>query len=63
MSKKYIHSVEIVLKTNVSIIKVSSESEDMYASIDLTVEKLIKQLKKVKDKIKIINLKNLKLRN
>ena len=49
---KYKHIVEIVLKTNVSIVKVSAESEDMYATIDLAVDKLSGHLKKVKEKLK-----------
>ncbi|MBU0650407.1 ribosome-associated translation inhibitor RaiA [bacterium] len=46
------HIVEIILKTNVSIISVKKESEDMYASIDLCIEKLDKQLKKLKERLK-----------
>ncbi len=49
---KYLHVVEIVLHTNTSIIRVSSKSEDMYASIDLTTEKLVQQVRKVKEKLK-----------
>ena len=50
--EKYNHIVEIVLKTNVSTVRVKGESKDMYASIDLTVDKLIRHLRRVKEKLK-----------
>ena len=50
--EKYRHIVEIALKTNMSFVKVSGESEDMYASIDLTIDKLNNYVKRLKEKIK-----------
>lgn len=56
--EKYRHFAEVILNANGYVIHCKEETEDMYSSIDRVIEKLLKQLKKHKDKI--TNLKNKK---
>lgn len=44
--------VEVILKTKSSAITAVQKSEDMYASCDLVVEKLERQLRRYKEKLK-----------
>jgi putative sigma-54 modulation protein len=50
--EKYRHKVEITLHVNGRDFIGAEESEDMYTSVDRTIEKLERQLKRHKDKIK-----------
>ncbi len=48
--EKYRHKTEVLLKVNGSHIQAESITEEMYSSIDEVVEKLDRQLKKLKEK-------------
>lgn len=48
--EKYRHTAEVLLKVNGSFIQAESTTGEMYSSIDDVVEKLARQVKKVKDK-------------
>jgi len=50
--KPYRHSAEMTIQTPDALFSAISHSEDMYASVDLVVEKIKKQLKKHNEKIK-----------
>lgn len=50
--EKYRHKTEVHLKVNGSLIQAESITEEMYSSIDEVVEKLAKQIKKYKEKMK-----------
>lgn len=50
--EKYRHDVEITLVTKGNNIKVSAESEDMYASIDKAVDKIQRRLKRYSGRLK-----------
>ena len=50
--EKYRHIAEIVVQAKNHVrVESKTESDDMYASIDKTVEKAAKQLRKLRDKI------------
>jgi putative sigma-54 modulation protein len=51
IEKKNRHKIEVVLHTNVGKLFGAEETEDMYASIDLVLEKLEVQLKRQKEKV------------
>ena len=48
--EKYRHTAEVLMKVNGSLIQAESTTGEMYSSIDEVVEKLARQVKKVKDK-------------
>lgn len=50
--EKYRHKVEITLHVNGKDFVSEDESDDMYVSVDRSVDKLERQLKRHKDKIK-----------
>jgi putative sigma-54 modulation protein len=50
--EKYRHKVEITLHVNGKDFVSEEESDDMYVSVDRSVDKLERQLKRHKDKIK-----------
>jgi len=50
--EKYRHKVEITLHVNGKDFVSVDESDDMYVSVDRSIEKLERQLKRHKDKIK-----------
>ena len=50
--EKYRHRVEITLHVNGRDFVSTEETDDMYASVDKSIEKLERQLRKHKDKIK-----------
>jgi putative sigma-54 modulation protein len=50
--EKYRHKVEITLHVNGKDFVSEDESDDMYVSVDRSVEKLERQLRRHKDKIK-----------
>ncbi|MDX9714771.1 MAG: ribosome-associated translation inhibitor RaiA [Dissulfurispiraceae bacterium] len=52
VEKKYRQKAEVLLKVNGVMIQAESISEDIYASIDEVSEKLEKQIKKYKEKMK-----------
>ncbi len=52
IDKKYIHSVEIVALASHTKYRAKGQSQDLYAAIDITLDKLERQLRKHKDKIK-----------
>ncbi len=52
---------EIVFSVGGKAFRAKEESEDLYASIDLTVDKLTKQLRKQKEILKIHRSENLKV--
>ena len=49
-TEKFRHRVEVTLKVNGQIIQAKGDTEEMYASIDEVMDKLSRQLKKVKEK-------------
>jgi putative sigma-54 modulation protein len=51
--EKYRQSAEIKAKVYNAVITGSADSDDMYASIELAVDKVKKQLKKYKGKLKL----------
>jgi putative sigma-54 modulation protein len=50
--EKFRHKAEVTIKTNGVIIQAHEESGDLYASIDVVVDKLDRQVKKYKEKLK-----------
>lgn len=48
--EKYRHKAEIVLHVNHSVMTSKEESEDMYASVDASIDKLQRMLRKYKTK-------------
>ena len=52
MIKSYLHAAEITVQTRHAFFSASAESGDMYASVDLVLEKIKKQLKKRNEKAK-----------
>ncbi len=52
VEKKYIHAVEIVATAPHAKFLAKGKTIDLYAAIDLTVDKLQKQLKKYKERLK-----------
>jgi putative sigma-54 modulation protein len=50
--EKHRHQAEITLNTNGITVNAKDVTEDMYAAIDLAVDKLERQVKKHKEKIK-----------
>ena len=50
--EKYRHKVEITLHVNGKDFVSEEESDDMYVSVDRSIEKLERQLRRHKDKIK-----------
>jgi len=50
--EKYRHKVEITLHVNGKDFVSEEESDDMYVSVDRSIDKLERQLKRHKDKIK-----------
>ena len=52
-SEKIYHIAEITVHTPGEVFKATSKSEDLYKSIDLTVQKLERHLKKRKEKVKV----------
>lgn len=57
--QKFIHRVDLVIQFNNFIIKSQGATDDMYASIDLAVDKLQNQIRKYKDKIQDHHFKSL----
>lgn len=51
-SEKHRCTAEIILKANRITINAKEETDDMYSAIDLTVDKVDRQMKKYKDKLK-----------
>ncbi len=50
-SERFNHKVEIIVHVNHQKIRAADKSEDLMASIDLVLDKLSRQLKKLKDKL------------
>ncbi|MEW6380091.1 MAG: ribosome-associated translation inhibitor RaiA [bacterium] len=50
--EKYRHSAEVTIKANGITINGEEETDDMYSSIDLVMEKIERQVKKYKEKIR-----------
>lgn len=50
--EKYMHKADITLNTNGLFIRGAEKSEDMYASIDRAIEKIERQLKRYREKLK-----------
>jgi putative sigma-54 modulation protein len=50
--EKYRHSAEVTIKANGITINGEEETDDMYTSIDLVMEKIERQVKKYKEKIR-----------
>lgn len=50
--EKYRHSAEVTIKANGITINGEEETADMYSSIDLVMEKIERQVKKYKEKIR-----------
>ncbi len=50
--EKYRHKAEVQIKTNGIIIQAQDETEEMYASIDKVLDKIERQVKKYKEKLK-----------
>ena len=50
--EKFRHKAEVLIKTNGILIQASEESEEMYASIDKVMDKLNRQVKKYKERLK-----------
>ena len=50
--EKHLHHADISVRSGSFIMRGRERSEDMYASIDLAVEKIEKQLKRYKEKLK-----------
>lgn len=57
--QKYEHRVEIILKVNNVVITSHASTKDMYASIDMAVDKIQRQLRKYKTRLQDYNNKNL----
>jgi putative sigma-54 modulation protein len=52
VEKKYRHVTEVVIHARKMTFRAKEESIDIYSAIDLTLDKIEKQLKKYKDKVK-----------
>jgi putative sigma-54 modulation protein len=50
--ERHLHHADITVHSGIFVLRGKEKSEDMYASIDLAVEKIEKQLKRYKDKLK-----------
>lgn len=50
--EKYRHKAEVLIKANGSLIQAQSVTSELYSSIDEVTEKLLRQLKKHKEKMK-----------
>ena len=50
--ERHLHQVEVVLRSDGHTYVATQESEDMYASIDLAMDKIERQLKRYKEKLK-----------
>jgi len=50
--EKYRHKVEVQIKVNGILIQAQEETAEMYASIDRTLDKIGRQVKKYKDRLK-----------
>ncbi|OQA91539.1 MAG: Ribosome-associated factor Y [Elusimicrobia bacterium ADurb.Bin231] len=50
--QKYIHTVDVLLHLTGQTIRVTQESEDIRSAVDLSVDKIEKQLRKRKERIK-----------
>ena len=50
--EKHRHMVEVTLAANRTTVNAQEETEDMFSAIDLVVDKLERQIRKTKDKIK-----------
>lgn len=50
--EKYMHKADITLNTNGLLIRGAEKSEDMYSSIDRAIEKIERQLKRYREKLK-----------
>lgn len=50
--EKYMHKADITLNTNGLLIRGAEKSDDMYASIDRAIEKIERQLKRYREKLK-----------
>ena len=50
--EKYMHTADITLNPNGIMIRGAEKSEDMYASIDRAIEKIERQLKRYREKLK-----------
>ena len=55
--EKHRHFAEIILKTKGMTLHSHEETKDLYASIDKALEKMEKQIRKYRDKVKQIRLK------
>ena len=58
IEKKFQQSAEIIITSTKSTFRSKDESNDMYAAIDLSLDKMEKQLKKHKEKVKVHRVKN-----
>ncbi|MCK9582999.1 MAG: ribosome-associated translation inhibitor RaiA [Endomicrobiales bacterium] len=58
VEKKFQQSAEIIITSTKSTFRSKNESNDMYAAIDLALDKIEKQLKKHKEKVKVHRVKN-----
>lgn len=57
--QKFLHRVDLVIQFNNLIIKSQGATDDMYASIDIAIDKLQNQIRKYKDKIQNHHLQSL----
>jgi putative sigma-54 modulation protein len=50
--ERHLHHADITLHSGIFVLRGKERSEDMYASIDMAMEKIERQLKRYKDKLK-----------
>jgi putative sigma-54 modulation protein len=50
--ERHLHHADITLQSGAFVLRGKDKSEDMYGSIDMAVEKIERQLKRYKDKLK-----------